>query len=258
VTGFSTAENGKLLADMMAKLSRQGFVATWLVLNPLWFGIPQNRPRLFLIAIRAYPHPGKYQANRALKNVVARLERKSGSFPTLEDAIWDLPRLRAGDGGYVTVRPKKINKPNPYAKRMRNVWPTLFNHQARRHNEGDLRLYRLLHAGETAKEAVEKYGRDDLMRYGLDGFTDKYRKLFPHRAAPTLVAHLAKDANMFIHPRDHRGLTVREAARLQGIHDDFIFLGNLFEQFVQVGNAVPPEIAEEISRALLANHEGIA
>jgi DNA (cytosine-5)-methyltransferase 1 len=141
---------------------------------------------------------------------------------------------------------------------MRNRWPTLFNHQARKHNESDLELYRLLRAGETAKDAVKKYARDDLMRYGLDSFTDKYRKLIPHRAAPTLVAHLAKDANMFIHPRDNRGLTVREAARLQGIHDDFVLLGNLCEQFVQVGNAVPPRIAEEVSRALLPSHGGVA
>ena len=255
VAGFLTAGNGRFLADMLDGLRSQGFTVDWPVANSLGLGVPQSRPRVFLIAVRAR-HTGKGVATRALKGVVEVLRGGTKSSATLKDAVWDLPRLRAGSGGYVTPQAQRRGQLSAYALRMRNGWPTLFNHQARNHNQSDLELYKLLRAGETAKDAVEKYGRHDLMRYGLGSFTDKYRKLVPLKPAPTVVAHLAKDANMFIHPRDNRGLTVRKAARLQGIHDDFVFLGNLFEQFTQVGNAVPPIVAEEVSGALLPIMKG--
>ena len=92
----------------------------------------------------------------------------------------------------------------------------------RPNNERDLELYALLKPGEIAWDAHEKYHRQDLMIYRNDVFLDKYRRQVWDAPSTTVVAHLAKDGHMFIHPRQVRSITVREAARLQSFPDDFI------------------------------------
>jgi DNA (cytosine-5)-methyltransferase 1 len=68
----------------------------------------------------------------------------------------------------------------------------------------------------------------------------------------TIIAHLKKDGNQFIHPdfQQARTISVREAARLQSFPDDFVFAGAKGEQFKQIGNAVPCLLAEAIAKAV--------
>jgi len=251
VKGFATAEGGRILRRLRQGLADEGFMSETFEVDASKFGVPQSRPRLLIIALSVRRGNPATTVRNVFQDLRERLARENGHPPSLRDGTWDLPRLGPGEGGFAISAPASSGPPSAYASRLRNGWNLVFNHQARFHNEDDLELYRLLQEGETAREAVEKYRRPDLMRYGLEGFTDKYRKLVARRVSPTVVAHLAKDANMFVHPRDNRGLTVRESARIQGISDDFVFLGSLCQQFDQVGNAVPPQIVAEVARELL-------
>ena len=86
--------------------------------------------------------------------------------------------------------------------------------------------------------------------YPSKSFKDKMRRIRWNEPAPTVVAHLAKDGYMFIHPFHNRTITVREAARIQTFPDTIEFLGNHGQQCKQVGNAFPPMAAETIANSI--------
>jgi DNA (cytosine-5)-methyltransferase 1 len=112
-------------------------------------------------------------------------------------------------------------------------------------------LYSLLRPGEDSIHILERHGRADLMRYRRDVFDDKYARLRGDRPSKTIVAHLAKDGNGYVHPTQVRSISIREAARLQSFRDDYAFCGSPSDQWTQVGNAVPPVLAERIAGSFL-------
>ena len=94
--------------------------------------------------------------------------------------------------------------------------------------------------------------------YSRGKFHDKWKRLNPDKPSHTLVAHLSVDTYSHIHPWEPRGISVREAARLQSFPDDFLFQCNMGDAFRQIGNAVPPLLSNAIAGHLASLLESAA
>ena len=134
-------------------------------------------------------------------------------------------------------------------------------HEARAHMPSDLARYLFCSCFAKAcgfSPRLEMFPRDLLpdhinvhtdRRGGALPFADRFRVQCANGPASTVVSHIAKDGHYYIHhdPAQCRSLTVREAARLQTFPDNYFFMGNRTEQYIQVGNAVPPLLARQLA-----------
>jgi len=84
------------------------------------------------------------------------------------------------------------------------------------------------------------------------GFNGKFRRLCWDKPSFTVDTRFG-NPKYFLHPEESRGFTVREAARIQGFPDDFVFTGTESQQFRMVGNAVPPPLAETLGEFIKEN-----
>lgn len=146
---------------------------------------------------------------------------------------------------------------------------TLTSHESRSHMESDLHRYFFASLfAETHKSSpklsdfpVDLLPNHKNVELGITGkmFSDRFRVQLPDAPATTITSHISKDGHYFIHydPSQCRSLTVREAARLQTFPDNYKFEGNRTAQYHQVGNAVPPLLANKIASIILEVLEGI-
>lgn len=135
-----------------------------------------------------------------------------------------------------------------------------WNHEARGHMILDLLRYGALSSlaeQRLTSPKVRELPRDlwplhANIEADVVPFEDRFRVQMANLPSSTIVSHIAKDGHYYIHPdpAQMRSLTVREAARLQTFPDDYIFLGNRTQQFTQVGNAVPPLLANQIGQSI--------
>jgi DNA (cytosine-5)-methyltransferase 1 len=136
----------------------------------------------------------------------------------------------------------------------------LAQHETRAHMASDLGRYLFAAVfgkvrGYSPKAAEFPIALSPEHRNWYSGlFNDRFRVQLAHEPSTTVTSHISKDGHYFIHPdpAQCRSLTVREAARLQTFPDDYLFLGNRTQQYVQVGNAVPPFLARQIAGLLCA------
>lgn len=249
----------KLYNEIQSDFANIGYtVCEPLILSPKDFGFPQSRKRVFILGINNdYEHMTSELFSIFKETVLSKMQ---GPKYTLWDAISDLPELEAktlknsthvesekwgytvaGISDTSTEYTQLINEGIP-------VQRPLLNHRSKYNNERDIQIYQLLKPGE--KSDAESIQEINPYKNRADIFRDKFDKLVADEPCKAITAHMYYDCNMYIHPYQARGLTPREAARVQGFPDDYFFLGSPNEWYRQIGNAVSPLMARVLANGL--------
>lgn len=261
VTGMLTAKlNGEHIVNKIIEALSENykvkFDAKMNVLNSANYGVPQIRKRVIIIGVRKEIDikPEEVYADIAKTHYDPEMpeEERNGlrKYVTVRDAIAELPKLKPGQGK--TEIEFNSKRDNEFLKRIRSPKDkVLRDHVARNHNSKDIERYTVMSEKHwTFQELLEN--RPDLNHEKQRVFGNSYTVQWWDLPSKTIIAHLYKDGNQFIHPDSTQGrtFTVREAARIQSFPDNFVFEGPRTEQYKQIGNAVPPLLAEAVARSI--------
>jgi DNA (cytosine-5)-methyltransferase 1 len=229
-------DEGAVLIGFCESLRAIGYETQARIVEAYRHGVPQHRSRLFIVGTQAgfrfeWPAP------------------KTSVAPTVWDAISDLPSV--GGGQRIETLPYSTTRSELQMRLRRDVHASdhniIHDHITREVRPDDLEAFKFLAEGGTYNDLPPS-----LQRYRTDIFTDKYKRLEKRGLSRTITAHIARDGYWYIHPTQPRTLSIREAARIQTFPDWFRFAGEPSHRYRQVGNAVPPLLAEALGGALHA------
>ena len=203
-------------------LEKSGYTVRSRIYNFAGFGLPQERFRVVIIAMK-----DSFQLPDAPFG--------PGDFSTVREAIGNLPPLDAGQ-----------------------VCSTDSMHRTSNHRRSTIEILKRVPVDggnrpvgvgpECLDRAREKHG----------GYTDVYGRLAWDRPSVTVTARCrTPSCGRFAHPEQHRGLSIREAALLQGFPAGFVFEGNFDDKFKQIGNAVPPLVAKQFAEHIIRQLMGL-
>ncbi|MCC0724283.1 DNA cytosine methyltransferase [Clostridioides sp. ZZV14-6104] len=254
VPGIITAKNGEIMNDINREFNEIGYSLLsgihkdmkQNIIDCANLNIPQSRKRVIIFGFKKelnlkYPDVFKY--------------KYSFSSINTRDAIGDLPKRLCGEGKYGEV----LSYPNydnlsEFQKLMRKNSTMLTLHQTRNHNQRDLENYRdVILCKSIGKRIVyTDFPINRRTHRNQKSFIDRYKVHWWDDIPHTILAHLAKDGHYNIHPdiQQCRSLSVREAARIQTFPDNYFFEGPRTAQYTQVGNAVPPLLAQAIAKSI--------
>ncbi|EOU1739832.1 DNA cytosine methyltransferase [Clostridium perfringens] len=240
VTGLLSAQNGKIFKDMKKEFLKAGYNIDYKILNAKDFGVLENRKRIILMGWRK-DIDFSYPEFKVINNNY-----------TIKDIFNDLQVIRAGEEGNLYI--KDINT---YLKKskIRTDNDILTQHISRPNNKRDLEIYRLYVKYFNNNKVKYKYNElpEELITHkNKESFLDRYNIVPYEGISHTVVAHIAKDGHYYIHPdiNQNRSITVREAARIQSFPDNYYFESSRTTAFRQIGNAVPPLMAEKIAKKI--------
>lgn len=226
VKGLIDTQKGFFLDHIKSELSDSGYTVYHWVLNSADFGVPQRRNRLFIIGSR---------------HGITLVKPKPvlSKYLTVKEATADLPDLE--NGAEKSIRPYKCEAKSLYAEQLRGGRKYCANHLVTKNASIVIERYKYIPQGGNWQ-----YIPDELMTNYKDKnncHTGIYYRLKDNEPSVVLGNYRK---NMLIHPNQHRGLSVREAARLQSFPDSYEFFGSIGFQQQQVANAVPPLLAQKI------------
>ena len=201
---------------------RLGFVVDGWILNAADFGTAQTRKRAFVVGLKgAKPTPPRPTHVDPKKR-----DLTSGNlldWLTVADAIGDLPREPTGDNWHIGRNPTAISRER----------------------------YTYVEIPGGNRWDLPQRLMPECWKKKIKGGTDLFGRLWWDRPSVTIRTEFYKpEKGRYLHPDEHRPITHREAARLQGFDDDFCFCGSRISVGRQIGNAVPPPLAEVLARHL--------
>lgn len=249
-----TSHDGAIIQEIVESLSGMGYTSVADVLLASDYGVPQLRKRAMVVAYRAdlsiVPRlPDRtherfgYASDLMGDGPKVRFEPDRKPYISVEEAIGDLPSLEAGKGEDVTFYSSA--PAGVYQEWARRGSIALFNHRSRSHKKEYLEKIGLIAEGGRNQELPED------QRFSDNYYSQAYARLHRNGIAQTITTYFANPGSgRFIHYRDLRSITVREAARLQSFPDRFIFDGTLTTQMRHVGNAVPPLMARALRNSI--------
>lgn len=235
------------------------------VLNAVNYGVPQNRRRMILVGYLKgmkfkYPEITHWfkegKQNIDPNNDDTEIDKL---LPHIDvySAIADLPKIT--DNWRISeVEYSRFKDLTNYQVMMReNTQKTVLNNICRMSNDRAKQVFQHMHQGCIYMDLPSEVRK--ILPFREDIFKDRLKRLVNKNPSWTVLAHIGMDGYMYIHPTENRTLSVREAARIQSFPDDFVFIGNQQDTYVQVGNAVPPifasKIADEIYNSFVKNNK---
>lgn len=227
-----------IFRSIVEELEQDGYSVHTRIVETWRYGVPQMRQRLLVVALRdgvSFTWPADSPTKTTLWNAIGELPEVEGGW-----------RPKGGAHGWADYD----GPVTEYQRRMRREIPPgdehrVFDHITRPVREDDRAAFEsMTHETKYSDLAPEH------QRYRNDIFDDKYKRLDENDLSRTITAHIAKDGYWYIHPRQPRTLTVREAARIQSFPDHFRFSGPPSAAFKQIGNAVPPMVAAAVGTAI--------
>ena len=241
VTGIYSIANGEAVRAIKSEFSALGYDVADAVLRAEDYGVPQERRRVVFIGNRigaAISHPKPTHGP-------GRNER----FTTIKDAIGDLPPLRNGeDLGRV---PYLSGAQSAFQRLMRGNATTVGNHGAPTLGKVNMQRLPFIPPGGSWRDIPHDLLPEGMKRAKRSDHTKRYGRMKWDGLSCTVLTKCDIHWGAYIHPDQDRAITVREAARLQAFPDWFEFAGSRTEQYVQVGNAVPPLLGKAIGHHLI-------
>jgi len=230
VKGITETEGGVFIDELIKKFKNLGYSVSFKVLNSVDYGVAQRRSRFFLVASlhnTEFDFPGP----------------TTTKYISVNEAISDLPELI--NGASENWKEYKTEAASKYAKSLRRSRRKSSNHIVTRNAEHILERFEFVPQGGNWEDIPERLMLNYKDRTRCH--TGIYHRLEADK--PSIVIGNYRK-NMLIHPSEHRGLSVREAARLQSFPDRYEFKGSIGFQQQQVGNAVPPLLAKAIFKKI--------
>jgi DNA (cytosine-5)-methyltransferase 1 len=264
VPGIISLGQGTVVEQIYLELEALGYKVSHKILFAGHYGVPQMRFRTIFIGILdkknevQFPDPqfnAKAHANFAgAKELCLKIDPTKESQlkeqPKVWDSLSDLPQIESGNKDkelYFETAPN-----NWFQKKVRDSKNNkVFNHNCS--SLGNKNLVRLEHIpqGGSWRDIPFDLLPKGLQRARRSDHTKRYGRLHPDKLCSTILTKCDPHWGSFFHPYQDRVISVREAARIQSFPDNYIFTGTLTQQYEQVGNAVPPFLAESIGNSII-------
>jgi DNA (cytosine-5)-methyltransferase 1 len=240
VTGIFSIGGGEAVRTIKAELSALGYAVKEQVLKAEDYGVPQERRRVVFIGNRigapiVHPSPSH---GPGLK-----------PFTTIKDAIGDLPPV--GNGEYLGRMQYLSGKPTSYQQLMRGKSTSVADHAAPKLGQVNIDRLANIPPGGSWRNIPFELLPAGMKRAKRSDHTKRYGRMMWDGLSCTILTKCDIHWGAYIHPEQERAITVREAARLQAFPDLFEFSGSRTEQYVQIGNAVPPLLGKAVGDQLM-------